>query len=37
MNDIPIILIIEPSAPPKNIEEVDVETNQMKIRWRVSY
>lgn len=29
-------LILEPSAPPINVEAIDVETKQVTIRWSVS-
>lgn len=30
------IIISEPSAPPNNVEAIDIDTNQVTIRWRVS-
>lgn len=28
--------VVEPSAPPNNVEAIDVDTNQVTIRWEVS-
>jgi len=28
--------VSEPSAPPNNVEAIDIETKQMTIRWKVS-
>lgn len=30
------IIIPEPSAPPNNVEAIDIDTHQVTIRWKVS-